>query len=85
MVKSSTDIAHLTYQVLGNHLRVWRLDRQSGISWDELQAVKNEAYGEDETCVEIYPKENQVVNDVNMRHLWLVDPESPILLPTLNR
>jgi hypothetical protein len=74
MVKSGQpDIDHLQYQIMGDdHLRVWRRDGKDGIGWDELQAVKNEAFGPEVTCIEVYPPESEVVNETNMRHLWAV-------------
>lgn len=74
------NIDHLHYQVLGvtypslgtgTHIKVWRGDKQSGISWDELQAVKNEAIGEEYTAIEVFPSEHRVINEVNVRHLWV--------------
>lgn len=44
-----------------------------GISWDDLQRVKHECGLGDRCAVELYPPDNEVVNDANMRHLWLVD------------
>lgn len=68
-----TKIDHLTYQDCGDgHLKVRRLDGKDGITWDELQAVKNEAFGEEIPCVEVYPPQNEVVNDANIRHLWVI-------------
>ena len=52
------------------------LDWRDGITWDELQRVKNETLGEDVWCVEVYPPESEVVNVSNMRHLWPLD-EAP--------
>ena len=49
----------------------WR----DGITWDELQRVKQECLG-DVWCMEVYPPEADVVNVSNMRHLWLLD-EAP--------
>lgn len=41
------------------------------ISWDELQAIKdNMGYGA-WWGVEVFPAETDVVNVANMRHLWL--------------
>lgn len=45
---------------------------EAGFSWDELQDIKREIgyghwYG-----VEIYPRDVDVVNVANMRHLWLL-------------
>lgn len=63
-----------------DHLRVWRRDHKDGIPWDDLQEIKNEVFGPEATAVEIYPPQPEVVDEVNMRHLWLV-PEG--YLPSL--
>ena len=47
----------------------WR----DGITWDELQRVKNECLGPDVWCVENYPSEDKLVNVSNMRHLFVLD------------
>lgn len=47
-----------------------------GIAWDDLQRLKAEAGYGDRWAVEIYPPDERVVNDANMRHLWLLD-EAP--------
>lgn len=54
------------------HVKVQRRDSLDGISWDDLQRIKNEALGADVIAVEVFPAEDQVVNEVNMRHLWEV-------------
>jgi hypothetical protein len=43
-----------------------------GISWDELQRLKRECGRGDQWAVECFPPDEQVVNDANMRHLWLI-------------
>ena len=48
--------------------RSWR----DGITWDELQRIKNETLGADVWCVEVYPPESELVNVSNMRHLWVL-------------
>jgi len=40
------------------------------ISWEQLQAVKNKALGDDVIAIEIFPPESNVVNLRNTRHLW---------------
>ena len=57
----------------GNHLRVARRDGRSGIPWEHLQTLKSYFAGTDAVAVEIYPPDDEVVNDTNMRHLWIVD------------
>lgn len=69
-------VTHLTYMFDGVHLRVRRQDGQDGITWDELQTVKNEAVGRDVTCVEVYPPASELVYEANVRHLWVVDPDA---------
>lgn len=44
---------------------------KDNISWDELNWIKNELGYEREDAVEIYPKEQDIVNVANMRHLWV--------------
>lgn len=46
-----------------------------GITWDELQKIKSQlGYGHRD-AVEVYPKDKDVVNVANMRHLWILpDP-----------
>lgn len=42
------------------------------ITWDELQEIKSKlGYGEFD-AVEIFPRDEDVVNVANMRHLWIL-------------
>lgn len=43
-----------------------------GISWDELQSIKNNVGYADLQAIEIFPKERDLVNVANMRHLWVL-------------
>lgn len=56
-----------------NRTRKSGTDWRDGITWDELQRVKNETLGEDVWCVEVYPPGEDVVDVANMRHLWPLD------------
>jgi len=56
---------------------------KENLTWDELQAIKNEVVGEDAQAIEIYPAASDVVFEVPMRHLWVVPPD--IELPSLRR
>lgn len=40
------------------------------ITWDELQQLKNAAFGEEARAIEVYPAQSQLVNARSMRHLW---------------
>lgn len=44
---------------------------QDGISWDALQEIKGAVGYADRDAVEIYPRDADVVNVANMRHLWI--------------
>lgn len=45
---------------------------QQDIPWDDLQRCKRETGHGDWYGIEIYPRERDVVNIANMRHLWLL-------------
>jgi hypothetical protein len=46
----------------------WR----DGLTWDELMTVKEQCGFGDRWAVECYPPTHEVVDDANMRHLWLL-------------
>jgi hypothetical protein len=73
----------LTPQIWGTHIKVRRGDGQDGIPWDDLQEIKNEIAGPEARAIEIYPAASELVNETNIRHLWVVPPDFP--LPNLRR
>ena len=42
------------------------------ITWDELQEIKRQVGYGDSFAVEIFPRDRDVVNVANMRHLWVL-------------
>lgn len=48
-------------------------DYKDGITWDELQRIKNECVGSEVWCIENYPAESACINVMNQRHLFLLD------------
>lgn len=46
---------------------------EAGISWEQLQWIKSQVGFGDRWAVECYPPDSEVVNEANMRHLWLID------------
>ncbi len=63
----------VTYTSIGpvSHLKVRRHDGKTNrLTWDELMVIKNEMLGEDVLAVEIFPRDCDVVNEANVRHLW---------------
>lgn len=59
------------------HLAVRRLDESDGISWDDLQRIKNEIAGADRIAVEMYPEDSEVVDQANLRHLFVLPAGTP--------
>jgi hypothetical protein len=39
-----------------------------------MQRIKNEIAGDDAFGVEIYPPQGELVDEVDMFHLWICDP-----------
>lgn len=56
----------------GRHMTVERADGKDGITWDELQRLKDESLGPDSMAVEVFPRADEVINERNRRHLWEV-------------
>lgn len=61
-------------------LAVQRGDQASGISWDDLQRIKRECGYGDKDAIEFYPREADVVNLANLRHLYIFDEKLPLVL-----
>lgn len=55
---------------------------RGGISWGDLQRIKAEAGYGDWYAVEVFPPDAKVVDEQNMRHLWLL-PTSGLLFGKL--
>ena len=53
-------------------LAVRRHDEVEIAGWDILQRVKNEIAGVEAVAVEVYPPQGEVVDQANMRHLWVL-------------
>lgn len=45
---------------------------EENLEWEELMQVKREAGFGDWYAVEVYPRDTDIVNVANMRHLWLL-------------
>jgi len=51
---------------------------EDGITWDELQSLKHQAGYGDLDAVEAYPRDADVVNVSNMRHLFVFFDRRPM-------
>ncbi len=57
------------------HIAIKRVDgKPIRATWDVLQAIKNEAVGEDAYAVEVFPETDKLVFQENMRHLFVFPP-----------
>ena len=48
-------------------------DGSKGFSWSEKQQIKNEIFGENRVAVEVFPKQNKLVDTADVYHLWIFD------------
>lgn len=45
---------------------------EEGLEWEELMQVKREVGYGDWYALEVYPRDRDIVNVANMRHLWIL-------------
>ena|ERR1700722_11719888 len=50
---------------------------KDGISWDALQEIKRQVGRGDKDAVEIFPKDADIVNVANIRHLFVMPDDLP--------
>ena len=48
---------------------------EDGITWEEMQGVKDACGYAERDAVEAYPKKRDIVHVANMRHLWIVSDD----------
>jgi hypothetical protein len=52
---------------------------EDGITWEDLQAVKDELGYADRDAVEVFPAQGDLVNAANMRHVWVLPYRLPFI------
>lgn len=62
-----SNIISIEHDVIWGHLCV---EHDGSITWDQLQAIKNDAWGSESLAIELYPSQTGTVNSGNWRHLW---------------
>lgn len=60
-------------------LDIERKDGKDGITWDEMQAIKNACGFEDQDAIEFYPAQADVINTGNVRHLYIFFEKLPLV------
>ncbi len=48
-------------------------DGSGGFTWAEKQQIKDELFGKNRVAIEVYPKEDRMVNSADVYHLWVFD------------
>lgn len=54
------------------HLWVRRHDGEMVRSWSDLQRIKNEIAGPSRVALEVFPPADELVDEANMAHLWVL-------------
>ena len=53
-------------------LDIMRKDQSDGITWDEMQEIKNKCGFADRDAIEFYPSDDAVINTANCRHIYIL-------------
>lgn len=60
-------------------LDIERKDGKDGITWDQMQTIKNACGFKDQDAIEFYPAEADVINTGNVRHLYIFNEKLPLV------
>lgn len=74
MVAYRNDVFSVLVRDAGYGVTHYAVGSLSGIrpSWWEMQRIKNELAGNAATAVEVYPPQDEVVDEANMFHFWVL-------------
>lgn len=60
-------------------LSVSRQNGKDGITWDELKKIKTDCGFGNYDAVEFYPRDDDVINTGNLRHLYISNVPLPVI------
>ena len=60
------------------HLAIRRHDEKMTDSWKDKQRIKDTLKGAIFTAIEVFPTENDLIDEANMAHLWVLPTTTPI-------
>ena len=60
-------------------LDIEMLDKTDGLSWDDMPQIKNDCGYQHFDAVEFYPREQDVINTGNVRHIYLYSTLLPLI------
>lgn len=55
-----------------DHLMIRRQDAGTDVPWADKQRIKSELIGEDRTALEVFPARDDLVDQANIYHLWVL-------------
>lgn len=55
-----------------DHLWIRRADDRNLFPWQDLQRIKDELLGPERVALEVFPRRSELVDQANMRHLWVL-------------
>lgn len=56
-----------------------RKDWKDGITWDEIQYIKDSCGFEDFDAIEFYPAKKDILNNANFRHIYIFKDKLPLI------
>lgn len=66
------NVEHATIsRIHGENKPVITCNGESSIGWSEKMQIKNELFGEDRFAIEVYPKQDRLVDEADVYHLWI--------------
>jgi hypothetical protein len=74
--KTSDDVYYILYDEIKGykHLRIGRFDDKRIHSFNDMQEIKNDLFGENVIAIEVYPRQQDYVNGTaNVYHIWTWD------------
>ena len=74
-VRKHKDCVRLAINKVKYDIELGKIVWKDGITWDELQEIKDQCGFKDKWLCEYYPPKDKVVNIANIRHLWVLDKE----------
>lgn len=65
------NVEHVTISRCTDEGTVVHTDGSGYISWNEKMMIKNELFGENRFAIEVYPKQDRLVDVADVYHLWV--------------
>lgn len=73
--KASTWLGEATLVMIRSTANAWK--PPTGHSWSDFQRIKDEMFGAEAQAVEFYPRQSDLVDQVNVYWLWILAEPKP--------